>query len=485
MPFADIVFGPSLPGVSAVQVPENRSEALINVYRDIDGKSLRRRPGLSLFKDFAEGSRSILGLFEPVVDNSSQIVLALRNGAATGVLAKITSAGVATTITGTSLANDRQPTWADTPIPAVAVANGGRINLCDITAGTAAPITTGNAPDGVTHVGWAKSFLISNGLISGGLDGDTNFSDDVLNAYAASDSWELYNNEQIADACDGLLIDHDEIFAWGKRSAEVSYNDGVTPWAALDGGFYPYGWVNGDTVVKLGATIYGLGYFDGDPHIIRLNQRQPEIISTPYDAVIRDFDFTNCRAWPLAYKGQTFYVISFPANNYTLVYSPVFKEWYRWSIFNGIEHLQMDLNAVLYAQNWNKTLVGSRAFAKIFYFDDSKNDDGSAIKSELTSGLITRGTMNRKRAEEYRFLFLRGDVSDASEPAVTVEFNDDHEGWVTADTVSLGTSSDAFVWAEIKPGGVYHSRQIRLTHTGTLSSFILARATERFTVMTH
>jgi hypothetical protein len=475
-------------------MPETRSTELVNVFRDVDGKSLRRRPGQSLFKDFGEAGRPILGLYDPLDKTlSGSQILTLRNGAATAVLAKLNSTGTATTLTqsGATLANTTLPTWADGPVsgsPRQFVANGGRIFWVNMVGNTATAITTGNAPNSVSHIGFAKTYLISNGLISGGLVGDTNFSDDssAVPPYGAAGSWELFNNEQLPDACDGLIIDHDEIVAWGSHSAEVSYNDGVTPWAVLDGGYYPHGIVNSYTVVNMGTTLYFLGWFDNEPHVVRINQRQPQILSTPYDPILKGFStFADARAWSVAYKGQAFYVLSFPTDNYTLVYNPTFNEWYRWSTYAAGSHLEWNINAALYVRGWNKSLIGDKTDAKIFYLDDSKDDSGTEIRTEITSGLLTRGTLNRKRAEEYRFVFLRGDVSDASEPTIIVEFDDDNEGFYVADTVSLGTSSDKFVWAEVRPGGVYHSRRIRLTHSGTKSSLILVEALERVEVMLH
>ncbi len=488
-----VPFGPPMQSLDAAQRREGMSGEFYNVFRDRDG-GLRRRPGLQIFKDFNEAGRPILGLWESLypLAGLDKNFYSLRKGASSPVLEHLTSTGVATVQTGHSLGNVNLPTWTNDAGASSGheyVANGTSIQQIRKATNTVVPLSTPpypNSPAGVTHIGYAKTYLVANGLISGGIEGDVNFSNDPANNYVGTNSWRFFNNEQRPDGTGGLVIDHDEIAAWGSRSMEVSYATPSPPWSAADGAFLPYGVLANYSVQWLNGELFFLSTVDRQPHFIRVSERQPQVLSSPYDVFLSGLtaaQLAGCQGHTVAFAGMVFYIAQFPGVA-TLVYNPQWKEWYRWSSFASGIHNPWVVNCAEYVESFNKMLIGDRIDSKIWEVLPSlRSDTGTGIQVQLNTGQIRRGTGNKKRSVLYQAVFKRGSVNDSSTPQVGVRFNDDGEGFGAQRFMSLGSAGQKYMTFLLQGCGMYRHREIELTHNSTASEFILISMEEEFDIL--
>ncbi len=97
-----------------------------------------------------------------------------------------------------------------------------------------------------------------------------------------------------------------------------------------------YGLV-GDTLVEMGNTVYFLGRPANGvgAAVYRMNGATPEKVSTPgYEALWSSYgNVEDAEAWTVGWKGQEWYVITFPGANSTFVFDTQ-GTWTEWGVFD-------------------------------------------------------------------------------------------------------------------------------------------------------
>lgn len=463
------------PTFADVQKRDGIADTLVDGFFDAEG-SLVKRHGFSLFKDFSSTNHFIQGIYESPV--SPYYVYVVYNN----LLRRVTSGGTPTTITGTTLTADgTQATFAHDG-SFMYVANNSSINKVDEGAGTATVLSGGTAPANVTHVAWLQGYLLANGLQSGGVAGDTNFSTD----HGAT--WELFNNESHPDSSTALFVGWDEVVAFGGYSVESSFNDGVTPWAVIQGAKLNWGLLAPYSPVFMtmpetgDAAFMFLSVMDNAVRFIRMNARIPQDLSQRYESVIHGLtDAANAKAWGITYRGTPLYVCTFPADDFTLVYNLRRNEWYQWGTWGGSTYAKWVTNSYAYIRGWNKHLIGHHTNAFVYYLDDSLLDSATAIRMKFTSASISHGSARAKRQNRLDFRVKRGQATDGSEPTFSVGVSDNGKTRKTARTVSLGLANDLdFYTGSLIQGGRYRSKSYQIIHADTKSDFIMADMEESF-----
>ena len=77
------------------------------------------------------------------------------------------------------------------------------------------------------------------------------------------------------------------IYIIGERSIEIFYNDGSTPFARYGQSFVDSGCIAKYTAIFIQGQLY---YLDQNRKFNRMNGTVPQVISTPFDRVIQDFE---------------------------------------------------------------------------------------------------------------------------------------------------------------------------------------------------
>lgn len=461
MPTQRIDFGKPAT-VDTVELGQTDMESLVNGYQD-EFKCYVKRPGVTLFTTLPKAA-TVDGIYESIGHYVHSVC--------SGNIYTLDQYGGQTPWTGTTM-TPGNPVIFTEDLSDVFATHGGKITKM-VEATKVASELGGNAPTtGVTHIIFKDSYLLCNGTSS--LVGDQFFSDDKVNNYSASNSWEVFNNEEVADSLICITTKWNETLSWGPESIEWIEDDGITPWAKMSvpppgvGLLAPY------SVVDLGATFYFLSVFDRAVRIIRLEGRQVKPVSYPIDPLISTATGSNAHAWCLTINRIPFYVINFPTDGIILAYNALQNTW---STFDGLP-----INSTHYVKAWDKTLIGdSRTTGKVFTLD-GLTDDGNAITFELTSGNISWGTDRRKRCTKYVFRVKRGQATDYSEPHFKVQFKDDGGSWSPVRKVSLGFAGDSESYGVLYSCGIYRQRQIRIIHDDIKSDFILAAVEETYEVL--
>ena len=425
-----------------------------------DAEHWRKRPGLTAFTTGLAGT--VRGFFR---DSNGKVLVA-----AGGMLYEINSAGTATTYTG-SIADGRA-TWADDGSN-VYHAAGEKISRIDTSAHTVTELG-GNSPTGVTHVVYAKGYLLSNGLVSGGVVGDTNFSDDKTNAYQDSDSWEVFNNEAHPDGVSALEAGWDgEVYSFGAGSVEVSYNDGVTPWAVLQGATMQYGIAAPHSLRLIDNTFFWLSVADNARRIFRMTERTPTVISTPFDRLLQELSIvSDAYAWSQQIHGVPFYVISFPTARTTWACRVDDGTWSEFRFWNqSIAQYQQYLGScALWVDPWAKMLIGSRTTGTIFE-QTGTTDNGATIRMELTSGMTDHGTNKRKRERNLIHRVKRG--YGEGEGTFGFRIRDDNGQWKNEKQLPLGALGTTNPYLKRPGGGRFRGRQYQYIHSDLQTDFIV------------
>jgi hypothetical protein len=250
--------------------------------------------------------------------------------------------GVSTEITGATLTVGAVPSFAEDGYHVYVAANS---NIHRI-SGTTATALEGQAPVNVHSITYVSGFLVAQGDDSGGSPqpGDfwysDNIGDDGVPAYT---EWSVENNASKPDALQAIVATPDDyLYAIGSESVDVSYISGSAdaPFGANKAASQPFGTPARHSVAWDSESIYMLAVIGGNRQIMRLvGGRTPEIIGFPVGVPINEIaDVSDARAFLMGFRGQTFYVITFPTANVsiddsyqeslTLAFSTRSQEWY-------------------------------------------------------------------------------------------------------------------------------------------------------------
>jgi hypothetical protein len=466
MPSRLIDFGATTYGQNVAnnsQLTESLTAKLVDGYIN-ELKQFIKRPGLTQFS--SNGASAIDGLYR-TRSVSAGTILRVSGG----VVRRVNSDGTETAFTGTSgLTSGTQVIFTEDKSFVYAAANSFicRINL---TALTVASMTGGNAPSGVTYVAFSDNFLIANG--SSGVAGDVFFSDDSINNYEASTSWEVYNNEAWGDSCNAVVVQWNEVYGFGPESLEVSFDDGVTPFARIEGATIPYGLAAQYSVVNVDNTLYYLSSIDGAIRLVKLEGRRPVLVSEPYDKYLQGVTtLSTARAFLLTIDAKPFYVVTFPgATNKTLAFNLRTRTWSEFGFYNGATYDQYLGQCSVYWPEQQKFLVGDRRANGKVHNLTGLTDDASLIRFELTSNVHRWGTFHRKRSDKLVFNTAGGNAS--------LQFSESASSF-PGTFYTIGTN-----YPFVNRLGVYRDRIYQIIHNDTLSTFVLQNAEEWFQVLRH
>ena len=466
--FKEIKFGPVYSNLDDTQHPEGVMAVSMNAYVDEMGDHVKR-DGLTFWT--AKDSSKIDGIYETKSVNAGTVLVATG-----GYVCKMAADKSFTTLTGAYEERGKQVVWAE-DFNFVFITAGEQVYKLDLTNNTC-NVVSGNSPTKASHIVWVQSYLLTNGKDSSeaGNPGDIHYSDDVADAYALSDSWEVFNNESNPDSSIALHSDWEEIFSIGPYSTEARYNDGTTPWGRLEGTYSGWGTLSGDSAKIIGGNLYFLTSRDSAVKVAKVEERAPTVISWPYDDLVRGFStHTDAIGLGVVMKGRPFYVITWPTEDVTLAYTIEQDTWSQWSFRSGSDDLRWLGNCYCFSRSQGKHFVGDRRANGRIYTLSGTQDDSSSIRMQLTSGFINHGT-NLSKFNNY----LK--IKTNSPLGYTLEYRDDGTGsFVNSRTVV--PASGEFMKKE-NSWGEYTQRQWQVTHTAN-EAFVMSSFWEDFEEGTH
>ena len=266
----------------------------------------------------------------------------------------------------------------------------------------------------------------------------------ALNDFSSFDALDFASDEADPDNLVTFIVDHRELILFGERTTTVWFNNGSAdfPLSRRDGAEMEAGCAAALSVAKLDNTVFFLGRnVYGQGLVYKLNQYSPQIISNRgIEQMINTFDrIDDAIAYAYQKNGHSFYVLTFPTAQKTLVYDASIQDPdMAWSL-RETYGLGID-RAICHALVFNRHLVGDSQSGKIFELDENTHTDGGeAIAwSRTTAHIIS--DYKRIRHKEVVLNFQTGvGLNGNDDPLVFLTYSDDGgHSYITPREASLG-----------------------------------------------
>jgi hypothetical protein len=330
MPQIPLTFGPMDLESDQSSRKDNVLAHLYNGYRV--GQSIHMWPDAVEYCDLGTGVD---------VFNWYSVLHSVHYAVSNGRLFRV-AGGVATEITGATLTVGAVPSFTEDGFFVYVAAAS---NIHRITGDTAEALE-GQAPINVHSITYLSGFLVAQGDDAEGnpRPGDFWYSDtigdDGIPTYT---EWSVENNASKPDALKAIIATSDDtLYAVGTESVDVNSisGDAAAPFTANKPASQSFGTPARHSVSWDSESIYMLAVIGGNRQIIRLvGGRTPEIIGFPVGVPVNEIaDVSDARAFLMGFRGQTFYIITFPTANVsiddsyqeslTLAFSTRAQEWY-------------------------------------------------------------------------------------------------------------------------------------------------------------
>lgn len=426
------------------------------------GQSIYGIPGYTLFCDLGMGNVTVDGDFYSTLHG-------FRLVCCSGRVWTLDEDGTATEVTGASFQAGIPVSFTEDR-DAVYFAANSYIHRFD----GSLTVMGGQSPRNVKSVAWIKGFLLAAGDDATGtpIPGDIWYSDDE--GYA---TWEVFNNELLPDPVQSIFVTFSEVYAIGRESVEVAYisGDANNPFASNGAASQPNGTPAPYSVAFDSESIYFLTIIGGSRRLCRLIQgKQKELISFAVDVPVNDItDVSGARAWIQSFRGQAFYVCSFPNANITIgdmthesitfAFNLKVQEWYIWGKWNTLtgEYQRYPADTFLYIEPWNKRFIGHNG---AIWEVTGNSFNGETIRPSILTGWVSRGAISKpKFVAAYTYDIKRG-VGSATTAATFIHRwrNDYNYEWSGPRLVSLGVQGDRRGPSRVFQCGKYQSRQHEL-----------------------
>jgi hypothetical protein len=245
----------------------------------------------------------------------------------------------------------------------------------------------------------------------------------------------------------GTVVDHREFWLFGDKTTEIWYNNGSTlgfPFARIDGAFIEIGCAAAGSIAKADNSVFWLSAdIRGQGMILQAAGYQPVRVSThAVERKIAEMSrIDDAIAFTYQQEGHTFYQISFPTGNITLVYDVGMQMWHerRFTDLEGRHGRHRANNSVFFGR---KNLVGDWGMGNIYQYDlDSFSDAGYPILRLRRTNHITQN--NEVIGHSSLIIDVEQGVGttegQGEDPKLMMRYSDDggHK-WSNERTVSIG-----------------------------------------------
>ena len=322
-------------------------------------------------------------------------------------------------------------------------------------------IVDADAPTEVTHPIVFDTYLLANEVDSAYCH---------YSAVGAPNTWdaEYITAESKPDNLVAQIAENLEIYLMGKKTLEVWYDDGVTPFVRQSQGYVNSGCI-APYSFKLCADV--LYWLDQERNVVRMSpdSRTPQVLSVTMNKYIDGFTtVTDALGDYIHVGGRPYYVLTFPTEEKTLVWDIIKSYWYEWGYWNSSEAAYENWlgNCHTIAIGWNKALVGDRSSGKIYTLDPETYDDNSdTLRTLIRTPHINHNSDSiRKRSNRLIFRLKRTEIADSADAtSMTIRWRDDGSSdWKNERTVSLTQIGNTEFRGTLNRNGSYYSRQYEL-----------------------
>jgi Phage stabilisation protein len=259
---------------------------------------------------------------------------------------------------------------------------------------------------------------------------------------ADSTSWNplsyISSNSQ-PDLATGITSHLNYIIAFNQWSTQVFYDAGNatgSPLALNPSANMEIGCVNGNSIAKFEQTVAWVGQSNtAGKGVYLIDGLSPVKISNEYIDKYLDADgVTNCTAYGMKLNGHSWYVLTLPDSNITLVYDIAEKDWSFWSTVyqNQEQYFVADFATSLRGLTYTQDSLDG----EIYFFDTNTYTDADGpINFRLVSPLLDADTKDRKFIPRVEI------VGDMVESILRIRHTDnDYQNWSMYRNVDLSDS---------------------------------------------
>lgn len=299
--------------------------------------------------------------------------------------------------------------------------NGYYVTLATPTSVTV--ISDADYPDTATHVVFVDGFFIVNDPANAGRFW-------VSDSYSAT-AWtssQFATAERSPDALRAIEVANRVVYLLGKNTTELWYNSGASPmpFTPVPGALIDIGIDAAHSVARNDTTLYWLGRTErGHAMVVAANGPQYQAISTEaIEYQINTFSTTSdAEGWCYTQAGHTFYVLTFPSADKTLVYDITTGMWHTRKSF-GVGRWRAAWHALIE----NKHIVGDYNSGNMYEMKlETYTDNSDVIERQRVSHHVS--TEN----DEWMFfgkcyIEMEHGVGDntTTNPLVMLSWSDDH-----------------------------------------------------------
>ena len=286
-------------------------------------------------------------------------------------------------------------------------------------------------------------------------------------------SWsalDYASKESHAGNIRAVRVNFNDLFLFGEKTSEVWLNSGSSdfPFQQAGGGVIQKGIGAVHSIAEMDNSIFWLA---DDLMVYRLNGYQPQMISTALinQQIAGITAPEEATAYSFVMNGNSFYVITFPSDNKTLVYNAATGLWHQWAYWIPGSNVYTRHRSNCYAYFNGYHVVGDFENARIYTLDaDTYTDNSAAIRRERTAPiLIGDRTHYFMRRLEIEFKAGMGLVTgQGSDPECMLQYSDDggrtygNELW--AKVGKIGAYKDRSIWRRL---GRFRTRKIKIAMT--------------------
>jgi len=282
------------------------------------------------------------------------------------------------------------------------------------------------------------------------------------------------NADRDPDPITTLISDHNELWLFGKRSAEVWYYSGNAnfPFSKVPGAYIEMGCAAARSVAKADNTIYWLAHNnEGGRTIVMAKGYSPAIISTR--AIEYKLDsyavVDDAIAYTYKQEGRTFYVLTFPTEDVTWVYDASSRLWHQRKSYGMGRHLS---NCHVFWEN--KHIVGDYKNGNFYEMDmDTFSDNGTDIERIKTSSHIEMDGLTLFH-NSLELMVETGNVSTSQNPVARLSYSDDRgHSWSNEMWNDLGKIGEFYRRSKWYRLGSARSRVYKLRMSDAIRTVIL------------
>ena len=254
--------------------------------------------------------------------------------------------------------------------------------------------------------------------------------------------------EYLPDATVSILVDHDEVLNFGKKTVEPFRNIGDPdfPYEKIDGALMEMGCAAAFSPAKIDNSVFWLNDRD---QIVRLEGYTPKIISTrqieyqisKYSKVDDAIGFT------FYLEGISFYCLTFPTANETWLANAFTGMISKWLSYPLIGESSSRHRANCYVKFGRTHLVGDYENGNLYELDMETYEDNDEIIKRVRTTAPIRGKEGKQIVYPRFELEFEGgaelSTGQGSDPFIILEWSDDSgKTWSSQEWNSLGKIGD-------------------------------------------